>query len=91
VVIGTMGGPKASYDLGVLMRLRGSVTGTVLRPRPLEEKIRATQEFARDVLPLLASGRVKPVVDAALPLAEVRLAHDRMEKNDSFGKLVLLP
>jgi putative PIG3 family NAD(P)H quinone oxidoreductase len=89
VVIGTMGGPRATVDLGLLMRARGSIVGTVLRPRPLEEKIRATQEFARDVLPLLASGKVKPVVDAVLPVDRVREAHERMEKNDSFGKLVL--
>jgi putative PIG3 family NAD(P)H quinone oxidoreductase len=90
-VIGTMGGPKAAVDLSALMRSRGSITGTVLRPRPLEEKIRATQEFARDVLPLLAAGKVKPVVDAALPLAQARAAHERMDRNDTFGKLVLVP
>jgi len=89
VVIGTMAGPKATVDLGLLMRARGSITGTVLRPRPLEEKIAATQAFARDVLPLVASGRVKPVVDAVLPAARAREAHERMERNDSFGKLVL--
>jgi putative PIG3 family NAD(P)H quinone oxidoreductase len=91
VVIGTMGGPRATVDLGLLMRSRGSIVGTVLRPRPIEEKIRATQDFAREVLPLLAAGRVKPVVDAALPLARAREAHERMEKNDSFGKIVLAP
>jgi putative PIG3 family NAD(P)H quinone oxidoreductase len=89
VVIGTMGGPKAQLDLGLLMRVRGSITGTVLRPRPLEEKIAATQAFGRDVLPLIAAGRVKPVVDALLPAARAREAHERMEKNDSFGKIVL--
>jgi len=91
VVIGTMGGPRATVDLGLLMRARGAIVGTVLRPRPLEEKIRATQEFARDVLPLLAAGAVKPVVDALLPMDRVREAHERMERNDSFGKLVLAP
>ena len=89
VVIGTMGGPKAQLDLGLLMRARGSITGTVLRPRPLEEKIAATQAFARDVLPLIAAGKVKPVVDCVLPAARAREAHERMEKNDSFGKIVL--
>ncbi len=84
-----MGGPKAQLDLGLLMRVRGSITGTVLRPRPLEEKIAATQAFGRDVLPLIAAGRVKPVVDALLPAARAREAHERMEKNDSFGKIVL--
>jgi NADPH:quinone reductase-like Zn-dependent oxidoreductase len=86
-----MGAPKGTVDLGALMRARGSIIGTVLRPRPLDEKIQATQAFARDVLPLVAAGKVKPVVDAALPMARVREAHERMEKNESFGKLVLLP
>ncbi|HET9551640.1 MAG TPA: NAD(P)H-quinone oxidoreductase [Anaeromyxobacteraceae bacterium] len=89
VEIGTMGGPKATVDLGLLMRARASLVGTVLRPRPLEEKIAATQAFARDVLPLVASGAVKPVVDAVLPAARAREAHEKMEANDSFGKIVL--
>ena len=89
VVIGTLGGRQAQLDFAVLMRKRGEVIGTVLRPRPLEEKVRATRSFAQDVLPLLAAGRVKPIVDAVFPLERVREAHDRMERNDSFGKLVL--
>jgi putative PIG3 family NAD(P)H quinone oxidoreductase len=89
VVIGTMGGAKPTLDLSLLMRTRGAIVGTVLRPRPLEEKIAATQAFAKDVLPLVAAGKVKPVVDAVLPAAKVREAHERMEKNETFGKLVL--
>jgi len=89
VVIGTLGGPKATVDLSLLMRSRGAIVGTVLRPRPLDEKIQATQAFARDVLPLLARGLVAPVVDEVVPAAEARAAHERMERNDSFGKLVL--
>ncbi len=89
VVIGTMGGAKPTIDLSLLMRTRATIVGTVLRPRPLEEKIAATQAFARDVLPLVAAGRVKPVVDAVLPAARVREAHERLERNESFGKLVL--
>jgi putative PIG3 family NAD(P)H quinone oxidoreductase len=89
VVVGTMGGPKATVDLGVLMRARGQIVGTVLRPRPLYEKIQATQAFARDVLPLVAAGRVKPVLDRAWPAAQVHEAHEQLERNDSFGKVVL--
>ncbi len=89
VVIGTMGGVKAQLDLGLLLRTRATVVGTVLRPRPLEEKIAATRAFGRDVLPLVAAGKVKPVVDAVLPLARAREAHERMERNETFGKLVL--
>jgi NADPH:quinone reductase len=89
VVVGTLGGPKALVDLGTLMRARGRIIGTVLRPRPLFEKIQATQAFARDVLPLLAAGRVKPVLDRAWPADQVQAAHEQLEKNDSFGKVVL--
>jgi NADPH2:quinone reductase len=90
IVIGTLGGPKAQIDLGALMRKRGEIIGTVLRPRPLEDKVRATRLFAKDGLPLLAAGKVKPVVDATFPLDQARAAHERMEGNDSFGKLVLV-
>jgi putative PIG3 family NAD(P)H quinone oxidoreductase len=89
VVIGTMGGNKGPVDLRLLMQARASITGTVLRPRPLEEKIAATQAFGRDVLPLVAAGRVRPVVDEVLPAARAAEAHERMERNDSFGKIVL--
>jgi putative PIG3 family NAD(P)H quinone oxidoreductase len=89
VVIGTMGGNKGPVDLRLLMQARASITGTVLRPRPLEEKIAATQAFGRDVLPLVAAGRVKPVVDEILPAARAAEAHERMERNESFGKIVL--
>lgn len=89
VVIGTMGGARATVDYSLLMRARGSILGTTLRPRPLEEKIDASLAFARDVLPLVAAGTVKPVVDEALPAARARAAHERMERNESFGKLVL--
>jgi len=89
VVIGTLGGPRATFDLGALMRARGQVVGTVLRPRPLHEKIQATQAFVRDVLPLVAAGKVKPVLDRVVPAARVREAHEQLEKNESFGKVVL--
>lgn len=91
VVIGTMGGAQASLDLSLLLRRRAAVVGTVLRPRTLDERIRATRLFARDALPLVAAGRARPLVDATYPLERAREAHERMERNDSFGKLVLLP
>jgi putative PIG3 family NAD(P)H quinone oxidoreductase len=89
VNVGTMGGPKAAVDLSVLMRSRAAIIGTVLRPRPIEEKIEATQRFGQDVLPLVARGLVKAVVDQVMPAAQARIAHERMERNESFGKLVL--
>jgi putative PIG3 family NAD(P)H quinone oxidoreductase len=89
VVVGTMGGADARVDLRALMSRRAGLVGTTLRMRPLEEKIAATQAFVRDALPLVQAGRVAPVVDAVLPFERAREAHERMERNDSFGKLVL--
>lgn len=89
VVIGTMGGADAATDLRLLLSKRAALVGTNLRMRPIEEKIAATQAFARDVLPLVAAGRVRPVVDEVLPFERAREAHERLERDASFGKLVL--
>jgi putative PIG3 family NAD(P)H quinone oxidoreductase len=89
VVVGTMGGAAAAVDYRRLMQARASIVGTTLRMRAIEEKIAATQGFARDVLPLVAAGRVRPVVDLVLPAERAREAHERMERNESFGKIVL--
>ena len=89
VVVGTTGGAKVEVDLGLLLRRRIHLFGTVLRTRPLEEKIALAREFSNAVLPLISSGRIKPVVDSVFPFEEVRRAHERMEDNASFGKIVL--
>jgi putative PIG3 family NAD(P)H quinone oxidoreductase len=89
VLVGTMGGSKVEADLGVLMRKRLTIVGTVLRSRPLEEKIDLVQSFARTMLPLLAAGRLRPVVDRVLPLSEAAAGHASMEANETFGKIVL--
>jgi putative PIG3 family NAD(P)H quinone oxidoreductase len=91
VVVGTMGGSRPEVDLGQLLRKRLQVRGTVLRSRPLEEKAGATQAFARSVVPHLASGAIKVVVDKVFPLAEAGAAQTYMESNESFGKIVLEP
>ncbi|HEX6070780.1 MAG TPA: NAD(P)H-quinone oxidoreductase [Longimicrobiaceae bacterium] len=89
IAVGTAAGSKAELDLGLLLRRRLHLVGTVLRSRPLEEKIALAREFSDSVLPLFASGRVKAVVDRTYPFEEVRAAHAQMEANDSFGKIVL--
>lgn len=89
IVIGLLGGASAPLPLGLLLARRGRVLGTVLRSRPLEEKAVLAQEFTAAVVPLLADGRLVPVVDDVLPMSEVREAHRRMERNETFGKLVL--
>ncbi len=89
VVVGTMGGAQVGLDLGTLLRKRIELRGTVLRSRPLEEKILAGLTLARHIAPLFASGAFRPVVDRVLPLARAADAHRLMQNNDSFGKLVL--
>ncbi|HXI54590.1 MAG TPA: NAD(P)H-quinone oxidoreductase [Polyangia bacterium] len=89
VVVGLLAGVTASLDLRQLLNGRVLVRGTVLRARPLEEKLAAMQAFRRHVVPLLASGRIKPVVDRVFPLAEAAAAHRLLEANQTFGKIVL--
>lgn len=89
VLVGTMSGSKVEADLSALMRKRLTVVGTVLRSRPLEEKIELVQAFSRTMLPLLAAGRIAPVVDRVVPLEDAAEAHAAMERNDNFGKIVL--
>ncbi|HEU0299998.1 MAG TPA: NAD(P)H-quinone oxidoreductase [Longimicrobium sp.] len=89
VVVGTTGGAKVEVDLGLLLRRRIHLFGTVLRSRPLEEKIALAREFSNSVLPLISSGRIRPVVDSVFPFDAIRAAHERMEENASFGKIVL--
>jgi putative PIG3 family NAD(P)H quinone oxidoreductase len=89
VVVGLMGGFRTEVDLSELMRKRARVIGTVLRSRPLEQRIELVRRFTRQMLPLLADGRLRPVVDRALPLSEAAAAHRLMERNANFGKIVL--
>jgi putative PIG3 family NAD(P)H quinone oxidoreductase len=89
VVIGLMGGATGELPLGALLAKRASLRGTVLRSRPLEEKAELAQRFARNVVPLFERGALRPVVDCVLPMSEVAEAHRRMERDQSFGKIVL--
>jgi len=89
VVIGLQGGVKGELDLGLLMGKRGSVIGTTLRARPLEAKVALTRQVERDVLPEIAAGRMKVVVDKVFELGEAVEAHRRMEASEHFGKIVL--
>ena len=89
VLVGAMGGGRLETNLGLLSPKRLRVHGTVLRARPLEEKIALTQQFKRHVLPLLASGVVRPVIDRIFTMEEASEAHHYMESNANFGKIVL--
>ncbi|MEJ2216165.1 MAG: NAD(P)H-quinone oxidoreductase [Gemmatimonadota bacterium] len=89
VVVGLTSGRSAELDMGLLLSMRLTLVGTALRSRPLEEKIAATRLFARQALPLLADGRVRPVVHETLPMGRAGDAHQLLEHNRTFGKVVL--
>ena len=89
VLVGLMGGAKVEANLGLLMTKRLQIFGSVLRSRPLADKIAITQRFRATWLPLLAAGRVKPIIDRVFPLAQAADAHRCMEENRNFGKIIL--
>lgn len=89
IVVGVTGGARVDIDLRALMARRGSIRGTVLRSRPLEEKVALTRAFERDALPSFASGALRPVVDRILAAAEAPEAHRLLETNATFGKVLL--
>jgi tumor protein p53-inducible protein 3 len=90
VLISLMGGSTADHvDLSRILTKRLQITGTTLRGRPVEYKIRLTREFADFGLDKLVHGRLKPVVDSVFPWEEVAAAHARMEANRNVGKIVL--
>jgi putative PIG3 family NAD(P)H quinone oxidoreductase len=90
ILLGTTTGAEATLPYGLVMSRRLTVKGSVLRARSVEEKATATRLFAKHVVPLLASGAVRPVIDRTYSFDEVRQAHERMESNESFGKIVLV-
>ena len=89
VLVGLMGGNLTEANLGLLLVKRLQVRGTTLRARSLEEKAAAVRAFEKSVLPHLASGRIKTVVDRVYPLAEAAEAHRCLASNATFGKVVL--
>lgn len=89
VFLATMGGTQANINLGMLMGKRASLKGVTLRTRTLEEKMAVTRRFAAHVLPLLANGKVKPIIERVYPLEQIGQAHAEMGENRNFGKLVV--
>ena len=89
ISVGTTAGAKSEIDLGLLKQKRAAIIGTMLRTRSIEEKAEAIRRFAAAVLPLVSRGRIRPVIDRVYPVNQVRDAHERLESNPSFGKIVL--
>jgi NADPH:quinone reductase len=77
--------------LGTLMSKRLTLTGSTLRIRSVEQKRLVAEGVRRNVWPLIASGRVKPIIHATFPLAQASDAHRLMESSTHIGKIVLTP
>jgi NADPH2:quinone reductase len=89
VIIALLGGAKATADLGQILRRRLTITGSTLRPRPVEFKAAIVDKLQQHVWPLLESGKIKPVIYKVFPLEEAAEAHRLMESSTHIGKLVL--
>jgi NADPH2:quinone reductase len=89
VNIAFLGGTRAQVDLSVIMRKRLTLTGSTLRSRPLADKAAIAEALRRNVWPLLAAGRVRPVIHATFPLAAAADAQRLMESSTHIGKIVL--
>jgi len=89
MVVGLTAGVKAELNLGLLLSKRLSLIGTVMRSRPIEEKIHAAQQLARHIGPWLESAVVRPVVERVFPLSEAGAAHELLASNETFGKVLL--
>lgn len=89
VQVGTMAGPPPTMNIGGLMFKRARIIGTVLRARPLDEKIAISQRFAAEMLPLFESGALKIVIDSRYEFNDIARAHEHMALNANAGKIVV--
>ena len=89
VQIAFLGGAKVTLDLMALMRNRITLTGSTLRPRDEAYKAAIADRLRQRVWPLIAAGRIRPVIDSVFPLADAAQAHARMESSAHIGKIVL--
>jgi NADPH:quinone reductase-like Zn-dependent oxidoreductase len=89
ILVGHMAGSQANVNLLLVLSKRLRLIGTVLRSRPLEEKIIAIQTFAEEVVPLFAKRALKPSVDRVFEFHEIAMAHEYMESNSNAGKIVI--
>lgn len=89
VSIAFLDGPMAEINLVSIMLKRLTLTGSTLRARPLVFKAAIRDAVAELVWPLVASGKIRPIIDSTYPLADASLAHERMEKSVHMGKILL--
>jgi len=89
VIIAVQGGTKAEFNAGLVLRRRLVVTGSTLRPRPVAFKSAIARSLQAHVWPLIAQGRVRPVIYKTFPAEQAAQAHALMESNQHIGKIVL--
>ncbi len=89
VIIAFLQGPKAELNMRQVLGKRLTITGSTLRPQTTAEKAAIASELASNVLPLLDSGKVRPIIDSTFPLADAAMAHALMESSKHMGKIVL--
>ncbi|WP_353235078.1 NAD(P)H-quinone oxidoreductase [Diaphorobacter ruginosibacter] len=89
VIIAVQGGLKAEFNAGLVLRRRLTITGSTLRPRPVEFKGAIARSLREHVWPLLAAGKVRPVIHSTFPAEQAANAHELMESNQHTGKIVL--
>lgn len=89
VQVGVMGGGATEINLGMLLPKRAHLVGTVLRARPLEEKVAASRAFAAEIVPLIERGDIRPVIDRRFGVDDIAAAHAHMEANANVGKVLI--
>ena len=89
IQVGLMGGSTVPVNVYALMGRRASWIGTMLRARPIEEKIALTRRFAAEMLPLFDTGKLKPVIDSRFPFDNIADAHRHMAANANAGKIMV--
>jgi putative PIG3 family NAD(P)H quinone oxidoreductase len=89
LLVGLLAGAEVNVNLRLLLSKRIQVIGTVMRSRPIEEKIALARAFEHQMLPLFRAGRLRPIVDSVFTASQVQRAFARMMANESFGKVVL--
>jgi NADPH:quinone reductase-like Zn-dependent oxidoreductase len=89
VVIGLQGGRKGELDLGALMAKRAAVLATTLRARPAAEKAAIVAAVREHAWPLVTAGRLRPIIDRQVPMAQAAEAHRVMEAGENVGKVLL--
>lgn len=89
IQVGVMAGKPLPFNVGLLLGKRASITGTVLRARPLDEKIAITQRFIAEMLPLFDTGVLQPVIDSSYSMIDIAKGHEYMATNGNVGKIVI--